>query len=443
MDNLRFILYFALAFVGLLLYQAWQRDYGTVPPKPPQQVVDNNANQTPTSNQPPTTVSDASPQVAPAVPAPGLSDAASIASPSDPTMVAGKPDRAEFIKVETDLLQVAISKRGGTVEELSLMDYPVNPEAPEVKFKLLRSDTANLYIAQSGLVGSNNNAAPSDTALFTATAMDYRLQSEQDILRVSLTWSEIPGIKVTKEFTFRRGSYLIELQQKIENNSSQPWPIRSYVQLRRTKPSDSKDGSYGSTYTGAAYYNSKDKYKNLSFDNIAKTPYKSESPDGWVAMVQHHFVSAWIPADTFGPRTFFTRVINSTTTPNYDIGMYSPTVLIQPGQTQVFTDKLFAGPKLQKQLATITPGLELTVDYGWLTVIAQPIFWLLDKLHSVFQNWGWAIIFLTIIIKLAFYKLSEASYKSMADMRKLAPKLQELKDRYGENKELLNSAMME
>lgn len=424
-DIRRFILLFALSFIGLLLYQAWMRDYGEPAPA--------------LTRTAPTVAPSTVTAVVKNVPEmPPIPDSV----PVEKTVVISRS--AEFITVETDVLRAEISTRGGTVENLHLLDYPLTPEQPEIKFQLLKPEEPNFYVAQSGLVGSKSEPAPTDDTLFTATQSKYSLEAGKDSINIDLVWSSASGIKVTKRFIFRRNSYLIELNQIIENKSNNAWPTRAYVQLQRSKPIESEEASFAKAYNGTAYYSLKDKFKKLSFDDIAKTPTLNNKTiaDGWIAMVQHHFVSAWIIDKNSNHPGDKTVYVNKYPT-RYAIGMYSSSITVAPGQTVTVTDKLFSGPKLQNHLAAIATGLELTVDYGWLTVIAQPIFWLLDKLYSLVGNWGWAIIFLTIIIKLAFYKLSESSYKSMADMRTLAPKLQEIKDRYGDDTERLNHAMME
>jgi len=427
MDNLRLILLFSLAFVALLLYQAWMRDYGM----PATQSKDRTATSAPKSLAPSiapipqATVSATETSAPTAIAAPVIQE-----SPALP---------AALITVQTDILRAQISTHGGTLDNLYLLDYPVTPEQSKIKFQLLKAEDPNLYIAQSGLIGSTKDVVPSHDALFTAAASSYNLAPNQDSLLVQLVWSAASGITVTKRFTFHRGIYLIDLDQTVDNTSNTPWPIRAYIQLQRSKPEEPKGTSFVRTYTGAAYYSPQDKYKKLSFDDIVKSPHHIEVTGGWVAMIQHYFVSAWIPQPSES-KTFYT---SNPSDSHYVVGMYSPSITIPAGSSHTFSDHLFAGPKLQKHLAAIAPGLDLTVDYGWLTVLAQPIFWLLDKLHSLFRNWGVAIIFLTILIKAAFYKLSETSYKSMANMRKLTPKLQALKDRYGDDKERLNQSMME
>ena len=319
------------------------------------------------------------------------------------------------------------------------MDYPVSPEASAKKFQLIKPDLPNLYLAQSGLIGVSKDTAPTHEAVFESSAMEYVLADDEDELTIELTWTHESGVKVIKRYLFTRGSYLIELTQTVNNQSDSNWAARSYVQLQRSEPYYPEQSSFIYTFTGSAYYSPEDKYEKISFDEIAENKLNREVTNGWAAMLQHYFLSAWIP-----PRgesqTIYTSQLSG---PRYVIGMYSGTTNISPGASHTFSSQLYTGPKLQHELSKVAEGLELAVDYGWLTILAQPIFWLLNKLHSLVNNWGVAIILLTILIKLAFYKLSETSYKSMANMRKLTPRLQALKDRYGDDKERLNKAMMD
>ena len=421
MDNFRLILLFALAFVLLLLYQAWIEDYGNVFPQ-----ISKVSGE---PKSPPVRVSE---QAVPAVPVASRNEDAAVPATS------ASAD-SDLISVETDVLKVEISTRGGTILNMLVLDYPVSPATPNQKFQLFKPDLPNLYLAQSGLIGVSKELAPSHEATFQATSMDYSLADGSDELMVELNWTHDSGVKVVKQYVFKRGTYLIQLYQTVKNQSEAIWAARSYVQLQRSEPYTPDQASFIYTFTGAAYYSPEDKYEKVPFEDIVEKKLNLEVANGWVAMLQHYFLSAWIPSRGES-LTYFT---NQLAGPRYVIGMYSPTVTVSPGAAHTFSTQLYAGPKLQNELSEVAEGLELSVDYGWLTILAQPIFWLLDKLHSLVNNWGVAIILLTILIKLAFYKLSETSYKSMANMRKLTPRLQALKDRYGDDKERLNQAMME
>ncbi len=344
-----------------------------------------------------------------------------------------------LIRVETDVIRLDISPRGGTVSSVWLLDYPVEPERPDDKLRLMKPEPPNMFIAQSGLIGQEASMLPNHEALFESSSASYRMEPGQDTLEVDLKWSNAAGITVTKTFIFQRGSYTIELRQAVTNETGSPIVAREYAQLQRTELHDPNQSQFIYTFTGGVYYTPADKYKKISFKDMSAEKLELPVTDGWIAMIQHYFLAAWVP-----PRgveeTFYTNVLDGS---RYIIGKYSPAVSVPAGATHTFDNRLFAGPKLQDHLAEVAPGLELAVDYGWLTVIAQPIYWLLSKIHSVVGNWGWSIIVLTILIKLAFYKLSETSYKSMANMRQVTPRIQALKDRYGDDKQRLNQAMMD
>ena len=424
MDNLRLLLFFALAVVLLLIYQAWMADYGR--PVPPPEAV----------QQPLPSAEPADTEGVPQVTA--VPDAPTPVAPSAPTVpaVTGGTD---VIQIETDVLKLEISERGGTVVSAWLKDYAVAAEDPSTKFRLFKPNAPNMFVAQSGLLGGEEGQLPTHEASFSSSQDSYVLGPEQDELVVDLLWTHPSGVSVKKSYSFERGSYLVGLTQEVTNNSGLPLAIRSYEQLQRTELVDPNASYFIYTYTGGVYYSPEDKYTKESFDDMRSGKLMRPVTDGWIAMIQHYFMSAWIaPSGT--AETFYTNVLENS---RYIIGKYSDPVSVANGTAHAFDNGLFVGPKLQETLTSIAPGLELAVDYGWLTILAQPIFWLLSKIHTVVGNWGWAIIILTILIKAAFYKLSETSYKSMANMRKMTPRMQALKDRYGDDKQRLNQAMME
>lgn len=431
MDNLRLVLVFSLALVLLLIYQAWMQDYG---PASPKATVADSGSSPPAAAQSETPDHRTDlPQGVPQVAAPAASSAAT------PESSASASSSLEPIRIETDVLRVEIAPRGGTLVGAWLVDYPVTPDRPEDKVRLFKPDTPNLFLAQSGLIGAESQALPTHDAVFESENNSYVLAPGKDHLEVVLTWTDASGAQVRKRYGFTRGSYLIKLSQEVTNGTDNPLVARSYNQLQRTDLIDPNASRFVHTYTGGVYYTPEEKYKKVSFADMRETKLDRPVTDGWLAMIQHYFLAAWVP-----PRgveeTFYTNVLDDS---RYIIGAYSPAVTIEGGATHKFDSQLFVGPKLQNTLAEIAPGLDLTVDYGWLTVIAQPIHWLLAKIHQVVGNWGWSIIVLTILIKVAFFKLSETSYKSMANMRELTPRIQALKDRYGDDKERLNQAMME
>ncbi|QIK39017.1 membrane protein insertase YidC [Caldichromatium japonicum] len=413
MDNQRLILFVALAAVLFLLYESWMQDYG----RPPSPAVAQEQTQGPAAIPATTEL--------PSVPTnPGESRSAEALPEVTP------------IRVETDRLRLEISPRGGTIMSAWLLDYAVNPDHPEDRFQLLKPVPPNLFIVQSGLIGDQ---LPTHEALFSSPRTHYELQPGVDRLEIALEWTHEAGIVVKKIYTLTRGSYLIEVRQVIENHGPSPITARAYSQLQRTEYHDPNETRFISTFTGAVYYSPEDKYKKIKLEDIPKAKLDRPVTDGWIAMMQHYFLAAWVPPRG-SQETFYTKALNNG---RYIIGKYSTAISIAPGATQDFSDRLFIGPKLQNTLEKIAPGLDLVVDYGWLTVIAKPIFWLLSWIHAVIGNWGWAIIIMTILIKLAFYKLSESSYRSMAHLRQVMPRIQALKDRYGDDKQRLNQAMME
>lgn len=423
MDNYRLVLIASLALVLMLIYQAWDKEVA----RPSTATAPATGQAATVSERAPTTNSPAEVPT----PRPGPGDTHS----NQPSIQA---ETAPPITVETDVLRVQIALRGGTVASAWLLEYAVSPETPENKVRLLKPDVPNLFVAQTGLIGNTADLLPTHEALFSSAEQQYRL-GDRSTLDVVLNWKSETGVEVRKTLRFKRGSYVVEVIQEVHNATDAPVVARDYAQLQRTALQDPNAPRFVSTYTGGVYYTPSDKYKKVTFSNMTEKKLEVTASDGWVAMIQHYFLGAWVPARGI-EQSFYTNVIDGT---RYIIGSFSTPVTIPPGATHTFSDQLFIGPKLPDALAALAPGLDLTVDYGALTVIAQPIHWLLDAIYSVVGNWGWSIIVLTILIKLAFYKLSETSYKSMANMRQLAPRLAALKDRYGDDKERLNQAMME
>jgi YidC/Oxa1 family membrane protein insertase len=267
------------------------------------------------------------------------------------------------------------------------------------------------------------------------------LQPGQDSLTVPLTWTDNNGLVVTKLFTFKRGSYDITLDQKVSNNSGKAWSGRQYSQLLKVPDTTGKGNMLTGgmrAYDGGVIYTEKNKYQKISFDDMAEENLDVTSKGGWTAMIQHYFASAWIPPAE-QENHFYTKELKDG---RYVIGTYSPPVTVEANTEAQFVSQLFAGPKIQPMMEAIAPGLELTVDYSVLTFIGKPIYWLLDKIHSVIGNWGVAIIGVTLCIKLLFFPLSQASFKSMAKMRKIQPRLKELQERFADDRPRFNTEMM-
>jgi YidC/Oxa1 family membrane protein insertase len=412
MDNYRLILLLALGLIVMMIWQAWEQEHATAPPA---------AQATPDARPgPPTAVAPpASPQAATTAPSPvGLK-------------------RGTRVVVTTDLVRAEIDTEGGDLRDLWLLHHPVSVDRPDQPFALFKESEKQLFVAQSGLIG-HGREYPNDKVRYTAEHERYSLESGSDEVRVPLAWRGPDGVRYTKTFVFRRGSYVIDVEYLIDNRTANEWTGFFYGQFLHSHVDEPGIFSLP-TYTGGAIYTPDKKYQKISFADMAKR-LNLESVDGWVALLQHYFVGAWIQEPD--KRTqFYSDGLPSQW---YVIGTkdLTPTV-VAPGQKGTVHARLYAGPKDQERLEQIAPGLELTVDYGLLTLISAPLFWLLSLIHRWVGNWGWSIIILTVLIKLAFYPLSAASYKSMAQMKKLQPKLQSLKERYGDDRQKLNQAMME
>lgn len=346
--------------------------------------------------------------------------------------VAGKT-----IHVKTDFLDAEISTVGGNIERLSLLKQPdsLDRDKPLVLFQ--RGQGSHNYSAQSGLLGEN---LPNHKSLFIAEQDQYQLADNAEQLQVRLKADSNSPLKVLKVYTFHRGSYLIDVSYEMENTGQQPVTASSYFQLVRDSVAPEGSMRFLPTYTGAAVYTDKEKFEKVSFSDIEKnkTKYAKQADNGWIGILQHYFVAAWLPKE-HSNREYFTHKLDGDL---YSVGVVLPAEVIAPGQKAVEGAQLYAGPT-ESTLNTIAPGLGLTVDYGWLTIIATPLFWVMSLFHHWTHNWGVAIIFLTILIKLIFFPLSAASYRSMAKMRLVAPKLEKIKQQYADDREQLNRAMME
>lgn len=431
MDNYRLILIFAVAFLSMMVWQQWQVDYG------PKSVEESKIAYSAEENKKQQEVLSAE--------IPDAPDIAEIDNQHNSKNISTQNDQPEEqelsqkIQVETDFLNIDIDTRGGSITRVNLKKYPLSLERPETQFPLLSESPANYYIAQSGLIATDKELGPTNDAIYSTSQSKYVMAEGKDELVVPLQWTHPSGIKVQKNFIFSRNSHLIRVTHTVVNDSDKKWVGRQYQQLQRVRPSENAQSFFIYTYTGGAIYSEEKKYEKIDFDEMDDNALNRDIKGGWLAMLQHYFVSAWVPpAEQL--HHYYSIVLKNG---RYVLGSYSPSEQLAQGEKVTFSSEFFAGPKKQHELEAISPGLELTVDYGWLTIIAKPIFWLLEIIHQFVANWGWSIIFLTLLIKLAFYKLSETSYKSMANMRKVAPRLQTLKERYGDDKQRLNQAMME
>lgn len=414
MDTQRLILFVVFSFSVLLLWDAWQRDQH--PPVQPQA---------------PST--QASAELKGEVPQPsGAFSAAPEArqSPS-PVSATGSP-----VYVETDVIKATLNTVGGDVRRLELLKHKAT-QSDTANFVLLDDKPSSLYVAQSGLIGPG---LPSHKATFHTAQTQYKLAPGANHLDVQFTWQE-GDVQVVKTYRFTRGSYVIDVSEQIINRGSHPIAADGYFQLVRKAHAAGLESHLLPTFTGPAFYTESTKFHKVHFEDIAKgkgdIPGKTDN--GWVAMLQHYFLSAWLPQGNT-EREFYARNLGGDL---FSAGVIVPIGSIGPGQAKTVTMPLYAGPQEQDKLSELAPGLDLTVDYGWLTVIAAPLFWVLSAIEKLVGNWGVAIILLTVLIKLAFYPLSAKSYRSMAQLRVLGPKLQRLKEQYGDDRQRMHQAMMD
>ena len=424
MDIQRSILLVGLAVVSYLLVLQWNQDYGQAPLP-----AASSATQSTTSPLPELTASN--------------NDDVPTASQDEAQAPAADAPAASqsLIRVQTDVLDLAIDPRGGDIVQLTLPQYPRRQDRPDVPFQLFDNGNERVYLAQSGLTGSNGpDARSSGRPLYHSATQHYQLSDDQQQLVVDLQFSEA-GVDYTKRFTLHRGQYDLKVSYLINNQSEQPWVGNMFAQLKRDGSADpsSTTATGTATYLGAALWTADEPYKKVSMGDMDEKQLRQTVAGGWVAWLQHYFVTAWIPAADSN-NVVQTRKDSQG---NYIVGFTGPSLNVPAGAQAETSAVLYAGPKIQSELKTLSPGLELTVDYGFLWFIAQPIFWLLEQIHKLLGNWGWSIIMLTVIIKLIFFPLSAASYRSMARMRAVAPKLQALKEKYGDDRQKMSQGMME
>lgn len=433
MENQRLFLFIALSIIIMLLYQEWQDKYG---PKPPTPVVAEQPSSLPQTSEVPAEAANVPQTQSDELPGQIPKTASEVKVQTSAKLKSGKR-----VRIITDVLDAEIDTVGGDLRYAALRTYPVEVKNPEKPVVLFDDKMPQLFVAQSGLLGSDGQSANLNTPYEVPEAL-YSLPDGSDAVVVPLTWQSKDGFKVVKTYTFRRGSYLIDVDYEISNGTGKEWAGRMYRQLQRTA-SEGRESAFIYTYTGGVVSMPENVYEKVDFDEMAT--WKAEqnyNKGGWVAMIQHYFFGAWIPVQN-EQNHFYTKALQKIDGDRYIIGLTSAEQRIAIGQNGQFTSKLYVGPKSQKAIEKIAPNLELTVDYGILTILAKPLFWLLDTIHSWLGNWGWAIIFVTIIVKAVFYKLSEKAYKSMANMRKFQPKIQALRERYGNDKQRMSQGMMD
>lgn len=421
METTRFILFIALGLVLTMIWQAWQEDYGNAEPT---EMVDT-AVPEPLADQP--SVNNLSETVSPGFKS---VDTPSITAVDNEHQLKGK-----VIHIKTDVLDIEINTQGGTVQRAALLDYPVSKDKEDEKIILLKNESNEFYLIQGGLLSKSDLA--NHKTFFSSESNRYDL-GDKDSISVPLYWQSENGLSVVKTFTFYKGQYVADVRYDIENATAEEWTGSVYAQINRTDPID--NGSpFLYTYTGAVLSTPESRYEKISFDDIQDDKLSVDVADGWVAMIQHYFFTALIPGSKEDQYRYYTLNPDKK---SYVIGTITPAEKLPVGSSANISHRFYVGPKLQKELPQYADGLELTVDYGIFWFLAEPVFWLLDHIHDVVKNWGWSIVLVTLALKLLFYKLSAAGYRSMANMRRVQPRLLSIRDRYKDDRAQLNQAMM-
>ena len=427
-DTQRLILFVIFTFSLMMLWEQWQKE--NRPPSPQQTAV-----------QTTTTGNASSGSGAAQVPMPSATSATAVAgavpAANPSTLSTTVTAQRARIKVITDQFSVQIDPMGG---ELSYLELLTQRDTGDTSRNFVLLGPEHRYVSQSGLIG---DGLPNHTTVFNSAKAEYRLEDGQDMLEVRLEAASLPGAlaQVSKVLVFQRGSHVVRQRFEIRNISAAPLATHAYYQLTRDGRPGPGDNAMMSTYTGAAVYNDKDKYVKVAFSDIekAKVAYNKSANDGWIGMVQHYFVAALLPPEN-AAREFYTRKLSDNF---YTAGVILPVAAIAPGATASISTDLYAGPQFQDVLQKLAPGLDLVVDYGFLIMLAAPLFWVLQTFHGFVGNWGVAIILLTILLKLIFFPLSAASYRSMAKMKLVTPRLTKLREQYGNDRMKMNQAMME
>jgi len=419
MDIKRTVLWVIFFMSAVMLFDNWQRDHG----RPSMFFPSATQTQTAASAAPGTTTPGTQPADLPATntAAPGAAPAA----------------QAQLIPFTTDVYSGEIDTRGGTLSKLSLINKG-NGNQPDLVITLFDHTADHTYLARTGLLGGD---FPNHTDIYTPVAgQPHDLTGDAKSFSLSFESPVKGGVKVVKTYTFTRGSYVIGVNTKIENVGSTPVTPTVYMELvRDSQPVETPRFSH--TFIGPAVYTDQHHFQKMTFSDVDKNKqdYATSADNGWIAMVQHYFATAWIPQQGV-KRDIYVEKLDPTL---YRVGVKEPVPTIAPGQSADVSAKLFAGPEEERMLEGIAPGLELVKDYGWVTIIAKPLFWLLEKIHSYVGNWGWSIVLLTLLIKAVFFPLSAASYKSMARMKAITPRMQALRERFKGDPQKMHAALME
>jgi YidC/Oxa1 family membrane protein insertase len=421
-DYLRYALYALLLIITMQLYQAWDREHTHTTA-----TTTDAAAATPDNNY------------VPAVPASATSSAANNYVPATNSVPAAPVNST--IHVTTDVMNADISALGGDIVQVQLIKYPQELHSTS-PFLLLNNNSDTRYIAQSGLLSSEGPDSSKGQAVYTADQTQYTLDNQQNTIQVKLHWQDASGVKVVKTLTFTRGSYEVDVAYQLENQSQKPWQGNLYLQLMRknTPPASTKGLVSMATFFGAAVSSPDKPFQKITFKQMLESNLDlSNVSGGWAAMVQHYFVSAWVP-DTNLKADYFSKVTNDGL---YTIGLLGPAATVAPGASFQTSAKFYAGPSIASNLEKVSDKLPLTIDFGVISVIAVMIFWMMQKIHSVIGNWGWSIVLVTLVIKLLFYKLSAKSYRSMNALKKIQPKINQLKERFGDDKTKFTQATID
>ncbi|WP_370277286.1 membrane protein insertase YidC [Pontibacterium sp.] len=419
MDVQRIILIAAMALISYMLVLQWNEDYGQPVPTGEQAVTSVSAYSSSNGET-------------------DLPQAADDTASADVPPTGTTATKAQLITVKTDVLDVIIDTKGGDIIQVALPVHKATLGA-EQPFVLMEQTSNRTYVSQSGLVGSNGPDASKDgRPTYKVNAAQYEL-GDQDSLNVDLTFTDKNGVLITKRYTFSKGSYNVGLSYIVDNKSEQNWKANLFGQIKRDRsedPTSSTDMGMQS-YLGAVFSTAEDNYQKIDFDDMDESPFKATTPDGYVAFVQHYFVSAWIP-EAGAEYSYQSRKLNG----NYIMGFISPDFVVAPGETQTVNATFYAGPKDQDQMEAANENLKLTVDYGWLWWIASPLYWILKWIYGLVGNWGLAIIGITVLVKAALFHLNAKAFKSMAKMRKFGPEMQRMKELYGDDRQKMSQEMM-
>ena len=439
-DIRRSILWVVFGFSMVLIWDKWQIHNGNQPTFFPSAAL----------------TEPAAPGAAPvqgdnSLPAAAASSASGTDTAMAPTGSSAPTAQAVRTEVTTDVYKLVFNSDGGSLVGAQLTrhaaDGHTRKEITEFPFTLLQQEGDHTYIAQTGLIGG---AFPNHKTPMTLVPGPTALADGQAELQVKYESAEVGGVKLVKTYTLRRGSYAIGVQHAVVNSGAQAVSPQLYVQLVRDNVQSANSTPFYSTFTGPAVYTAEQKYQKVDFKDIDKQKAQANDPngfkadfvksanEGYVAMVQHYFASAWVLGDGV-PRNNFARKIDSTL---YAAGAITELGEIAPGQSKTLDSTLFVGPQEEKVLEVVTPGLELVKDYGWLTILAKPLYWLLEKIHGFVSNWGWSIVLLVVLIKAAFYWLNATAYKSMAKMKAINPRITEMRERLKSNPQAMQQEMM-